>query len=155
MGRVFQRRAARVICLDRQNRVLLLHWRDPGNGQLLWEPPGGGVEPEESESEAAKRELYEETGLLRTVRDCWAVEVERDFVWNMKRFVGPERFYGLRVDDAVSVTPAALTESESGALVDFGWFSVEEMAGLADRVEPPELPSVVASLVEMRPAISD
>ena len=41
------RPAARVICLDAADRVLLMHWRDPSDGHLLWEPPGGGIEPGE------------------------------------------------------------------------------------------------------------
>jgi 8-oxo-dGTP pyrophosphatase MutT (NUDIX family) len=149
VDRVFIRRAARVICLDRRNRVLLLHWRDPGSGKMLWEPPGGGVEPGESEPEAARRELREETGLSCALDDSWAIEVDRDFVWNMKHFVGPERFFGCQIDGAVPVHPAALTESETGALVGFGWFSTAEMEGLEDRLEPPDLPSVVASLLDI------
>jgi 8-oxo-dGTP pyrophosphatase MutT (NUDIX family) len=38
------RPAVRIICLDSAERVLLLHWRDPFDGRVLWEPPGGGVE---------------------------------------------------------------------------------------------------------------
>ncbi|WP_241027565.1 NUDIX domain-containing protein [Streptomyces verrucosisporus] len=40
--------AARVVCLDAADRVLLLEWRDPYDGSRLWEPPGGGIEPGET-----------------------------------------------------------------------------------------------------------
>ena len=43
MGDEF-RASVRVVCLDSSARVLLLQWRDPSNGELLWEPPGGGIE---------------------------------------------------------------------------------------------------------------
>ncbi|MGN6793939.1 MAG: NUDIX domain-containing protein, partial [Streptosporangiaceae bacterium] len=51
------RPAARVLCLDQQGRVLLLRWRDPVDRTVLWEPPGGGIEPGESPITAARREL--------------------------------------------------------------------------------------------------
>lgn len=109
------------------------------------------MEEGESDLEAAGRELLEETGLAGPLDDAWAVEVERDFSWNKKRFVGLERFYGLQVGDSVSIRPAALTRSEVGAFLGFGWFTMEELGSLEDRVEPPHLAAVVASLVEMRP----
>jgi len=155
MDQSLHRRAARVICLDRRRRVLLLRWRDPGNGQVLWEPPGGGVEPGESEAEAARRELHEETGLTGWVDDSWAVEVERDFCWNGERFAGPERFYGLEVEEAVDAHPASLTDSETGALLGSGWFSFDEISRLEDRVEPPDLPGIVSSLLAMRRVLRD
>ncbi|WP_435612247.1 NUDIX domain-containing protein [Streptomyces sp. bgisy159] len=57
------RPAARVICLDAANRLLLLHWRDPFDGTWLWEPPGGGIESGETPLVTARRERAEETGL--------------------------------------------------------------------------------------------
>ena len=51
-----------MLCLDVAERLLLLHWKDPVDGKLVWEPPGGGIEPGESAIEAARRELIEETG---------------------------------------------------------------------------------------------
>ncbi|WP_323375897.1 NUDIX hydrolase [Streptomyces alkaliterrae] len=74
MGAV-DRPAARVICLDADYRLLLLHWRDPKEGTWLWEPPGGGLEPGETPLTAARRELVEETGLDRLLSStgrCWS-----------------------------------------------------------------------------------
>ncbi|MFJ8157926.1 NUDIX domain-containing protein [Streptomyces sp. NPDC094468] len=42
------RTAARVICPDTAQRLLLLRWRDPFEGAWLWEPPGGGIEEGET-----------------------------------------------------------------------------------------------------------
>lgn len=152
MDQSVRRRAARVVCLDPHNRFFLLHWRDPGTGQRFWEPPGGGVEAGESDLAAARRELEEETGLVGAIDDSWAVEVERDFDWNGRRFCGPERFYGLEVAAATEPRPGGLTESETAALLGHGWFSTKELLVLEDRVEPPELAEIVASLVKMRAA---
>jgi 8-oxo-dGTP pyrophosphatase MutT (NUDIX family) len=150
MDGVLHRRAARVICLDDRERILLLSWRDPCTGEVLWEPPGGGLERGESDLEAAQRELHEETGLRGSLDDSWAVEVKRDFCWNGKRFVGPERFYGLDVGQAIAAQPACLTETETGALLGSSWFSSDEIKALRERVEPPDLPAVVSALLAMR-----
>src|SRR5215469_1496701 len=56
------RRAARVILLDPDERVLLMRYDDgPPNGRH-WSTPGGGLEAAEDYPAAALRELAEETG---------------------------------------------------------------------------------------------
>ncbi|MFD0023978.1 NUDIX hydrolase [Streptomyces sp. NPDC058382] len=62
----FRRQSARVVLIDDRDRILLLKSytdpADPAAGHTWW-TPGGGVEDGESLSEAAARELREETGL--------------------------------------------------------------------------------------------
>jgi 8-oxo-dGTP diphosphatase len=60
-----ERRTARVLLLDPQNRILLMRGRLPGDPQAphVWFTVGGGVEPGEGVLEAAAREIVEETGL--------------------------------------------------------------------------------------------
>ena len=48
--------------MDADDRVLLLR-AVPSDGSPFWFPPGGGVEPGETELDAGRRELVEETGL--------------------------------------------------------------------------------------------
>jgi ADP-ribose pyrophosphatase YjhB (NUDIX family) len=56
------RRAGRVIVLDPGDRVLLMRYDDdPPNGRH-WCTPGGGLNPGESFTAGASRELAEETG---------------------------------------------------------------------------------------------
>ena len=62
--RVFQPqrdvRGVRVILVKNNRIVLVRHWYAPG----VWTLPGGGIEPYESEEDAGKREVVEETGYI-------------------------------------------------------------------------------------------
>jgi 8-oxo-dGTP pyrophosphatase MutT (NUDIX family) len=49
-----------VLAFDDHHRLLLIKRGDTG----LWIPPGGAVDPEETPADAARREAWEETGLL-------------------------------------------------------------------------------------------
>ncbi len=141
------RPAVRVLCLDAAGRILLLHWRDPAGGDLLWEPPGGGIDPGETPLEAARRELSEETGLdPAAVRDDW-ITVQRDFSWNGTRFTGPEQFFAARYAvERPAVTRAGLLPYEDATLLGYLWAGPAEIAALPDRVEPPELAELVGTL---------
>lgn len=56
------RRAARVILVDPQERVLLVRYDDGPPDGRHWTTPGGGLNPGEEHRAAALRELAEETG---------------------------------------------------------------------------------------------
>ncbi|MFH9861980.1 NUDIX hydrolase [Streptomyces sp. NPDC017202] len=142
------RPAARVICLDAACRVLLLRWRDPFDGSLLWEPPGGGIEPGETPLEAARRELAEETGLDPAAVVDRSVPVDRDVWWNGRRYVGTERFFLARyAEERPAVVGSGLLPGERAALDTHRWVAWPKLRSLPDRVEPPRLPAVLGALV--------
>ncbi|MEU6714262.1 NUDIX domain-containing protein [Nonomuraea sp. NPDC046802] len=137
------RPAARVICLDRDGRVLLMHWYDQVSRGEVWEPPGGGIDPGESALEAARRELAEETGLPGAAVLDRHVLVERDFSWLGVRYVKTEPFFLARFDEVrPEVAPQGLTDEERTAYLGYAW--AEELPA---EVEPPDLAKVVERLV--------
>jgi 8-oxo-dGTP pyrophosphatase MutT (NUDIX family) len=58
-----RRRAARVLLFDDRDAVLLLHEPSRPDRAGWWYTPGGELDPGETELEAARRELLEETGI--------------------------------------------------------------------------------------------
>ncbi len=140
------RPAVRIICLDNAERVLLLHWRDPFDGRVFWEPPGGGVEADESELDAARRELTEETGLPTQTITGPVVRVQRDYSWAGRRLISLEPFFVARVGEA-QVRPTALTDEEQISLLGFYWWRPEELDDPGVVVEPGELLALLAAHV--------
>ncbi|HET9692551.1 MAG TPA: NUDIX domain-containing protein, partial [Acidimicrobiales bacterium] len=65
---MLRRQVARVVLLDPDDNVLLIRSSDPferAKGSW-WEIAGGGIDPGETSTDAALRELWEETGLRAT-----------------------------------------------------------------------------------------
>ncbi|MCW2506181.1 MAG: pyrophosphohydrolase [Actinomycetia bacterium] len=143
---VRRRAAVRVVCVDCDGRLLLLHWHDPVDGAEHWEPPGGGIEPGESPYEAARRELTEETGLDPDAIREQFVTVERDLVWKGRRMLGPEQFFLARYPaSAPELVPEGLLPDEVENLAGLAWHTPGEIRALAE-VQPPELLAVLAEL---------
>ena len=81
----------------------------------LWSLPGGSVEEGETLSQAAVREVKEETGLdIVTGREVWRVVVE----------LATGRHYDVHALEAV-VTGGVLQAGDDAA--DAGWFVIDEL----------------------------
>ena len=140
------RPAVRVLCIDLESRLLLLHWRDPSDGVLFWEPPGGGIEPGESPLDAARRELHEETGITGNCIVPGCIDVERDVWFNGEHFSGPEQFFVAHVTET-AMSPQQLGPDEITNLMGHRWCTWAEVGALDDRIEPPQLRSVLRGLL--------
>lgn len=123
---VIDRHAARVLLIDRLGRVLLLQCKEPGADHAFWITPGGGLQSDETHEQAALRELYEETGLNHTPLGPCIWTRTHTFAWLGKIYRQHERFYLVQIESH-NVTPACLTEEESGSLIDHRWWSADEI----------------------------
>jgi 8-oxo-dGTP pyrophosphatase MutT (NUDIX family) len=141
------RAAARVICTDAAGGVLLLRWHDKVDDVRFWEPPGGGLEPGETPIAAARRELFEETGLPGDAVTDRFVLVHRRFRWLGVTYARIEPFFlAPFTTTSPAVRPAALTIEEAGSLVGHAWLSREQIGALPEAVEPPDLLTILARL---------
>ena len=144
----WKRRAARVVPLSRDGRVLLLRASDPIGplDDVWWEIPGGGINHGESSEQAALRELYEETG-IRSAEIGPCVWVQRNrFNFAGYRFDQHERIHVAWCDE-LEVRPAALEALEAAAFDGHHWWDVDELLAGDFRVLPPRLRDFIAGLV--------
>jgi 8-oxo-dGTP pyrophosphatase MutT (NUDIX family) len=141
------RRAARVLLLDRAGRLLLFHGHDPadvGRGSW-WFTPGGGIDDGETPAQAAARELREETGLLVDPAELGERVHDRVtlFPWGGVTYRQIEEYFLLRVD-AYDVDTAGFNAIETASVIGHRWWSVEELTATAERVYPVELVDLLA-----------
>lgn len=143
MPMVKSRRAARSVVLDADGRVLMTE--NDLRGEIHWGLPGGGVEDGESTSEAAARELTEETGLVGVALDGPVAEREYyDDFPDVTLHQREQLFWGRSATTQVST---AGIDAAEDYLVGLRWWSVDELEASTARRHPSRLPELVRMLL--------
>ena len=126
------RLAAYAAVVDEQQRLLLTWWNGEGRGTPGWSMPGGGVEYEESLTEAVEREVLEETGYLVEVGSPIAAH----------SFTIPDGgrdgrpYKSLRVVFSANIIGGELGTTEVGGSTDFAqWVPFEEVEDLESKAD--------------------
>lgn len=134
------RLAAKVILIDRTDRVLLFRGGDPTAPEAgtWWFPPGGGLEPGETPEQAARREVLEETGLV--LGDLGPIIFHRhtEFTYNGIDLVSEEDYFVVRVD-TFEISTDGWTELEREVVAEYRWWPINELRATVDVVYPDEL----------------
>jgi 8-oxo-dGTP pyrophosphatase MutT (NUDIX family) len=145
------RPTVRVLLIDEMKRVLLFRGQDPDKPTTrFWFPPGGGIEEGESAEDAARREIFEETGL-------------KDFnlgphVWNRRHVF---TFYGKEQDvrevwflsrvPHFEVDTSRFTEVEKEVLREYRWWELAELETTEDFLTPRALATLLPELLHIGP----
>ncbi|HEX4445052.1 MAG TPA: NUDIX domain-containing protein [Galbitalea sp.] len=138
------RRAARVILLDRDERILLLFGRDPSlaDDPGWWFTPGGGVEGLESLRETAIRETNEETGLLLESVNGPVHERDTTFTFEGAVIHQVETYFTASVT-AFEINRGGWTELEQRSMSGARWWSLDELVATNETVYPENLVDVL------------
>lgn len=147
------RRAARVLLLDREDRLLLVRGHDVDQPERSWWfTVGGGIDPGESSLDAAVREVREETGLVLDPASLVGPVLTRTgiFDFSAQRCRQEEEFFLARVDDALdtgTATRDGWTDVERDVLDELRWWHLADLERETREVFPVGLPDLVRPLL--------
>ena len=135
------RPTARLLVVDPDERVLLFSSAD-GAGGTWWFTPGGGVHRGETVTQAAVRELSEETGFACAEYELGPVVATSSAQWKGDHdgtlFLGAHSFFYLRVPQPV-IDTAGQEEFERSFITGHRWWTLDELRETTDDVRPRTL----------------
>jgi 8-oxo-dGTP pyrophosphatase MutT (NUDIX family) len=139
---------ARVLLLDRNDRVLLIHARDPDQpDHHWWELPGGGNDSGETLEETARRELAEETGILLDHLGPHLWDRETHFHYRGRQHHRRESVYLARTTDTAPTLRPKHTANEKAGLIEHRWWTQPQLAASRDNLLPANLPALLAEIL--------
>ncbi len=143
-----RRRAGRVIVVDPDGRVLLLHGFDPARrDQPFWFTVGGGAKPGESLAEAAARELREEAGIAvpAAARGDPVWHEVSEFSYEHRSYRQEQDFFLLRVPSA-EVSSDGMDDEEAAVVDGHRWWTAAELDSTSESYYPVRLPRLLREL---------
>ena len=128
-GTTVHRTTARVLPVDEQDRVLLMHgWEPRSPDRSFWFTIGGAAEDGETLPEAAVRELAEEVGITATPGELGDPLATYDnvFDWGEWHVVQTETYYAVRVHD-VAIDLSGLDAMEQATTDRADWWTADDL----------------------------
>jgi 8-oxo-dGTP pyrophosphatase MutT (NUDIX family) len=138
------RHTARVILVDDRFRVLLFRGGDPGrpDAGTWWFTPGGEIEQGETATNAARRELAEETGL--SLEHLGPVVLERQIEHEFDGVVYDQtEVYFLVRTTAFELDTAGWTAVETATVVQHRWWTHDELRTTGETIFPEGLTTIL------------
>ncbi|WP_353944968.1 NUDIX hydrolase [Streptomyces sp. HUAS MG91] len=149
-----RRKVARVVLLDPDNRILLLHGHEPDDpADDWWFTPGGGLEGDETRAQAALRELAEETGMTDVELGPVLWERSCSFPFAGRRWDQDEWYFLARTrrptasEAGPMINETGLTDLERRSVVGARWWTYRELAEAHETVYPTRLAELLNRLL--------
>ncbi|WP_420035758.1 NUDIX hydrolase [Streptomyces sp. cg28] len=152
------RKVARVVLLDPENRILLLHGHEPDDpANDWWFTPGGGLEGDETREQAALRELAEETGVTDVELGPVLWQRSCSFPFDGRRWDQDEWYFLARTrrpvpsDAGAMINESGLTDLERRSVVGARWWTYRELTEAHETVYPTRLAELLNRLLDEGP----
>ncbi|WP_078854871.1 NUDIX hydrolase [Streptomyces sp. NRRL F-5135] len=145
------RKVARVVLLDPDDRILLIHGFEPADpDDTWWFTPGGGLEGDETREAAALRELAEETGITEVELGPVLWRRICSFPFDGRRW-DQDEWYFLARTRQTKTSPGGLTELERRSVAGMRWWTSAELSAARETVYPTRLAELLRTLLDEGP----
>lgn len=145
------RKAARVLLVDAEDRLLLVRGHDVDEpARTWWFTLGGGIDAGEDARHAAVREVAEETGLNLDPGALLGPVWTRSALFDFQRVHvrQDEEFYLARIDAPQPIDTTGWTDIERRFMDEARWWDLDALAALDIEVFPDGLAHLTRDLLD-------
>ncbi|MEU1469601.1 NUDIX hydrolase [Streptomyces sp. NPDC005761] len=145
------RKVARLVLLDPEDRILLMHGFEPEDpASTWWFTPGGGLEGDETREQAALRELAEETGITDVELGPLLWQRMCSFPFDGRRWDQDEWYFLARTTQTATDT-SGQTGLERRSVTGLRWWTSAELSAARETVYPTRLAELLRTLLDEGP----
>ncbi|MEU8628362.1 NUDIX hydrolase [Streptomyces sp. NPDC048669] len=146
-----KRKVSRLVLLDPDDRVLLMHGFEPEDpASTWWFTPGGGLEGDETREQAALRELAEETGIRDVELGPLLWKRLCSFPFDGRRWEQDEWYFLARTTQTLTDS-SGQTGLERRSVAGLRWWTSAELSATRETVYPTRLAGLLRTLLDEGP----